>query len=175
MTIKDTFTPMADHLRNEYGVDGLLTTDQIKSGIDGLHVHNYLDAGQVFEKTIVKSGDWLNQSLTGLTVDIWNKEIAGKTVTISADAEWSGYVPGAPGDRCFVEAQTTLTDGTQRWNGVYFTPTTASGKKHISATWAIDKLAATKIDDVVAYDELNTGSHLKLSNIKFVVNPMVGG
>lgn len=77
MTIKDTFTPMADHLRAEYGVDGLLTTEQLKAGINGLHVQNLLDEGQSYDSAV--GSGW--KDLTGLRNHF--SLLPGKTITIS--------------------------------------------------------------------------------------------
>ena len=172
MTVSKTYTAIGDAIRRQYG-----TTDKYKLGdmpkmIDYLEVRNFL-AGNSFEATFQK--EWINKNLTGPDVDTWNKYIAGKTVTFSCDAEWTDYEPGiAVGDRFFFEFMTTTTDDQPHWNGLYFTPTIKEGKQHITSTIKVSDLPVKSINSIKFWDELNEGSHLKVTNIKMTINP-VGG
>lgn len=58
--LKDTFTPMADHLRNEYGVTDMLTVDQIKAGIDGLCANNLLSDNVNGKQSDANKGVWFS-------------------------------------------------------------------------------------------------------------------
>ena len=91
MTLKDTFISMADHLRSEYGTNDLLTTNQIKDGLNGLHVTNLINDGQFYDSTVDKV-DW--EPITGFQK--YANLIPGKYISVSCDIEWSGYDPNYP-------------------------------------------------------------------------------
>lgn len=172
MTVSETYTAIGDAIRRQYG-----TTDKYKLGdmpkmIDYLEVRNFL-AGNSFEATFQKG--WICKHLTGPDVDTWNKYIAGKTVTFSCDAEWTGYIPGAKGDRFFFEFKTITTDDQPHWNGLYFRPTIKEGKRHITGTIKASDLPVKSIMSIKFWDELNEGSHLKVTNIKMTINPVGRG
>lgn len=172
MTIKDTFTPMADQLRKEYGVGYLLSTDQVKFGINGLSIKNYFEDVKPFEATF-KNG-WIRQDIADITLDTWNNNFLGKVMTISFDATWSGYQPGAAGDRFFLEFHTTDVNNKQYWFGLYHTPDNkASDNIHLYSSFYAPPYKLKAIECYI-YDELNTGSVLKLDNFKLVINPMGG-
>ena len=172
MTATDIFTNLGNALRDQYGTTDKYSLSDMVKMINGLEIHNFL-AGNSFEATF--QNGWISKDLTGPDVDTWNKYIAGKTVTFSCDAEWTGYIPGANGDRFFFEFMTTTTDDQQHWNGLYFTPTTANSKQHLTSTTQIANTPIKSIDSILFWDELNQGSHLKVTNIKMTVNPLGGG
>ena len=172
MTVSETYTAIGDAIRRQYGTTDKYKLDDMPKMIDYLEVRNFL-AGNSFEATFQK--EWINKNLTGPDVDTWNKYIAGKTVTFSCDAEWTDYEPGiAAGDRFFFEFMTTTTDDQPHWNGLYFTPTIKEGKQHITSTIKVSDLPVKSINSIKFWDELNEGSHLKVTNIKMTINP-VGG
>lgn len=171
MTVSETYTAIGDAIRRQYGTTDKYSLGDMPKMIDYLELRNFL-AGNSFEATFQKG--WISKDLTGPDVDTWNKYIAGKTVTFSCDAEWTGYIPGAYGDRFFFEFMTTTTDDQPHWNGLYFTPTIKEGKQHITSTIKVSDLPVKSINSIKFWDELNEGSHLKVTNIKMTINP-VGG
>ncbi|WP_278843889.1 hypothetical protein [Limosilactobacillus vaginalis] len=172
MTVSETYTAIGDAIRRQYGTTDKYSLGDMPKMIDYLEVRNFL-AGNSFEATFQKG--WISKDLTGPDVDTWNKYIAGKTVTFSCDAEWTDYEPGiAAGDRFFFEFMTTTTDDQPHWNGLYFTPTIKEGKQHITSTIKVSDLPVKSINSIKFWDELNEGSHLKVTNIKMTINP-VGG
>ena len=171
MTVSKTYTAIGDAIRRQYGTTDKYKLDDMPKMIDYLEVRNFL-AGNSFEATFQK--EWINKNLTGPDVDTWNKYIAGKVVTFSCDAEWTGYKSGASGDRFFFEFTTTDVNNQQHWNGLYFTPTTANSKQHLTSTTQIANTPIKSIDSILFWDELNQGSHLKVTNIKMTVNPLGG-
>lgn len=171
-TINEALTPLADGFRNLYGTTDKYSTAEMTKLLSGVELRNFI-AGNTFEATF--KDRWISQNLTGLSVDDWNKYLAGKTVTFSCDAEWTGYKSGASGDRFFFEFTTTDVNNQQHWNGLYFTPTTANSKQHLTSTSQIANTPIKSIDSILFWDELNQGSHLKVTNIKMTVNPLGGG
>lgn len=169
-TINEALTPLGDGFRSLYGINGRLSTKDMTKLLSGVELRNFL-AGNSFEATY--DTQWISRSLIGPSVEDWNKYIAGKVVTFSCDAEWTGYKSGAPGDRFFFEFTTTDVNNQQHWNGLYFTPTTANSKQHLTSTAKIADLPIKSIG-AVFWDELNPGSHLKVTNIKMTVNPLGG-
>lgn len=172
MSINDTMTDIANALRNQYG-----TTDKYKLAdmpelINYLEIRNFL-AGNSFEATF--QNQWISQDLTGPDVDMWNEYITGKTITFSADAEWIGYKSGSAGDRFFYEFYITTTDGQNHWYGLYFAPTSENGNQHLTSKVTVSDVPVRSINSIKFWDELNTGSHLKVTNIKMTINPMEGG
>ena len=171
MTVSKTYTAIGDAIRRQYGTTDKYSLLDMPKMIDCLEVRNFL-AGNSFEATF--QNGWISKDLTGPDVDTWNKYIAGKVITFSCDAEWTGYIPGANGDRFFFEFMTTTTDDQPHWNGLYFTPTIKEGKQHITSTIKVSDLPVKSINSIKFWDELNEGSHLKVTNIKMTINP-VGG
>lgn len=172
MTISESLTPLGDGFRNLYGTTDKYTPAEMAKLLSGVELHNFL-AGNSFEATY--DTQWISRSLTGPSVEDWNKYIAGKVITFSCDAEWTGYKSGEPGDRFFFEFATTDTNNQPHWNGLYFTPTIANGKQHLTSTSIIADTPIKSIDSIIFWDELNPGSHLKVTNIKMTVNPLGGG
>lgn len=174
-TINEALTPLADGFRNLYGTTDKYSTAEMTKLLSGVELRNFI-AGNTFEATF--KDRWVSQNLTGLSVDDWNKYLAGKTVTFSCDAEWTGYDSSKVtlgGDRFFFEFATTTTDNQPHWNGLYFTPQIANGKQHLTSTVKIVDLPIKSIDSAVFWDELNPGCYLKVTNIKMTVNPVGGG
>lgn len=165
MTIKDTFTPMADHLRSEYGVDGLLTTEQLKTGINGLHVQNLLDEGQSYDSAV--GSGW--KDLTGLRNHF--SLLPGKTITISFDTTWQGLDP-SENRRIGIEYGINFKNSSTIWTGCWITPTTPNGSAHVAANFKMHQ------DIVTGYQEggfsamIKKGATVKINNPKIVINPM---
>lgn len=170
-TINEALTPLGNGFRKLYGTTDKYSAADMTKLLSGVELHNFL-AGNSFEATY--DTQWISRSLTGPSVEDWNKYIAGKVVTFSCDAEWTGYKSGAYGDRFFFEFTTTDVNNQQHWNGLYFTPTTANSKQHLTSTTQIANTPIKSIDSIMFWDELNQGSYLKVTNIKMTVNPLGG-
>ena len=170
-TINEALSPLGNGFRNLYGINDRLSAKDMTKLLSGVELHNFL-AGNSFEATY--DTQWISRSLIGPSVEDWNKYIAGKVVTFSCDAEWTGYKSGEPGDRFFFEFTTTDVNNQQHWNGLYFTPTIANSKQHLTSTTQIANTPIKSIDSILFWDELNQGSHLKVTNIKMTVNPLGG-
>lgn len=173
-TINEALTPLGDGFRSLYGINDRLSTKDMTKLLSGVELRNFM-AGNSFEATF--KDKWISQNLVGPSIDDWNKYLAGKVVTFSCDAEWTGYDSSktSGGDRFFFEVATTDTNNQPHWNGLYFTPKAANGKQHLISTVKITDTPIKSIDSAVFWDELNPGSHLKVTNIKMNVNPLVGG
>lgn len=172
-TISDALTPLGNGFRNLYGIDDKLSAKDMTKLLSGVELRNFM-AGNSFEATY--DNQWINKNLTGPSAEDWNKYLAGKVVTFSCDAEWTGYDSSkiSGGNRFFFEFATTDTNNQPHWNGLYFTPTIANGKQHLTSTSIIADTPIKSIDRIIFWDELNPGSHLKVTNIKMTVNPLGG-
>lgn len=166
MTVKDIFTSMADHLRSEYGTNDLLTTNQIKDGLNGLHVTNLIDDGQSYDSTVDKVGF---KPITGFQK--YANLIPGKYISVSCDIEWSGYDP-SKGERIGIEYGIKFKNSSEIWLGVFYYPKTSNGSNHIVGGKLLSQ------DTITGYDEGNFYSIdsgvCKITNPKIVINPMGG-
>lgn len=167
MTIKNTFTSMADHLRSEYGTPDLLTVDQIKSGINGLHTHNYLDAGQSL--SFAKDGEM--KPLSGIDAETWDKKFLGKTITISFDAKWSGI---GIGNRMGIEYAYIDKTGQDHYYGAWITPNQTQGTQHFAQTFTIDTIGSDSLTEYHMYAQVGASAKVEITNPKIVINPMGG-
>ncbi|HJA21367.1 MAG TPA: hypothetical protein H9721_02130 [Candidatus Limosilactobacillus intestinipullorum] len=172
MTLNEALSPLGDGFRKLYGTNDKYSIKDMTTLLSGVDLHNFLPDNS-FEATF--EDKWISQALNGPSVEEWNKYLAGKVVTISCDAEWSGYDPSKAreGDRFFFESATTDTNGKNRWVGLYFTPTTSNGKQHLTTTTRLPDTSIKSISTTF-WDELNPGSYLKVTNIKMTVNPLGG-
>lgn len=172
MTFVDTFTPMADHLRSEYGITDKLTTSQLKFGINGLHVHNYVTDGLTFDSTSVKTGEW--KAIQGITIDSWNA-LSGKTVAISMDVTWSNYkAVNNQSNRLGFEYGVHYSKSATKWVGLWLNPPTESGTKHCVSIMKLPNDTATSWEEGFFYNQVNSDCKFKVTNIKIVENPMGG-
>lgn len=173
MTFANTFTPMADHLRAEYGITDKLTTSQLKLGINGLHAHNYVADGLSFDSTNVKSGEW--KAIQGITIDSWNA-LSGKTVGISMDVTWSNYkTVNNQSNRLGFEYGIHYSKSATEWVGLWLGPTTESGSKHCVTIMKLPNDTATSWEEGFFYNQVNSDCKFTVTNIKIVENPMGGG
>lgn len=174
MKIKDTFTPIADHLRAEYGVDGLLTTKQIKAGIGGLHISsNRLKAGLVLTDKEVPAnhGYYLGVTQPG----DWNA-FQGKIVACSFDITWSGYKTVAgKNNRIGFEHIIYFKDGSKTVVPAWAFPDTENNSVHVYSNTAIPQKGIAQIGEGSFYNQLNPECTFKATNLKLVENPMGGG
>lgn len=174
MTFADTFSPMADHLRAEYGITDKLTTNQLKLGINGLHVHNYLTDDQVIDQTIVPTGGCkvLNEQIKASD---WEK-LLGKTVNLSMDITWSNYHYDAGlNNRIGYEFGIYYEQQNADWVNCWLLPHEESGTKHISNTFKLqDKASIKSIEEGSFFNQVNQECTFKATNLKIVENPMGG-
>ena len=174
MTFADTFSPMADHLRAEYGITDKLTTNQLKLGINGLHVHNYLTDDQVIDQTIVPTGGnkVLNEQIKASD---WEK-LLGKTVNLSMDITWSNYHYDASlNNRIGYEFGIYYEQQNAEWVNCWLLPHEESGTKHISNTFKLqDKASIKYIEEGSFFNQVNQECTFKATNLKIVENPMGG-
>lgn len=171
MTVSDKLTAIATALRSQYGSDSKYSLDDMAKGIGGLEAHNFVDEGQFQDSSV----DSYMKPVSGLTVESWNKNLAGKTITISCDVEYSGYVRSDnTKNRIGFEICTQTKDGGWHYNGVWLYPTASDGKQHISSTWSTPNQEITQISSADFYDQINSTAKVKLTNLRVVLNP-VGG
>lgn len=171
MTFVDTFTPMADHLRSEYGITDKLTTSQLKLGINGLHVHNYLTEKLSVDNTMTaqNSGSY---ALDKITIDQWTK-LLGKTVTVSFDITWSNYQPTENvGNRIGVEYMVIHKDNSIDFVSAWLYPTESSGSIHVSENVKLHSSEVASLDEGNFYNQTNSECTFKATNLKIVENPM---
>lgn len=169
-TLNEVLTPLGDGFRNLYGTNDKYSIKDMTTLLSGVDLHNFLPDNS-FEATF--EDKWISQTLNSPSVEEWNKCLAGKVVTISCDAEWTGYKSGAVGDRFFFESATIDTKGKNHWVGLYYAPTTSNGKQHLTTTTTLPDTSIKSISTTF-WDELNSGSYLKVTNIKMTVNPLGG-
>lgn len=167
MTVSGKLTEIASKIRHLYDSQSKYSLDDISTALDGLTIRNFIVSQSL---DLTKTNGWNNINFDGLTVDIWNKYLVGKSITISFDAEWDNFVKVDKGlNRFFFEVQTVTTDGQRHWNGAYYNPDASSGKETISSTVKLSDLAISKLETCVFWDELNPGAHLKATNFKLAI------
>lgn len=174
MTFAETFTPMAEHLRSEYGITDKLTTNQLKAGINGLHAHNYLSEGLSVDNTMTTvNGSWY--VLNKISIDEW-KKLSGKTVTVSFDITWSNYQPTENvGNRIGVEYMVIYKDSSIDFVGAWIYPTESSGSIHVSKNVKLHSGEVASLDEGNFYKQTNSECTFKATNLKIVENLMGGG
>ena len=171
MIVSETYSAIGDAIRKQYG-----TIDKYKLGdmpkmIDSLEIHNFLDEGQSLEAGV----DSNMKSLSGITMDVWNKYLLGQTVVLSFDVEWSNYKEDAKyRNRFGFEILTQAEDGSWHYNGVWLSPHTESGKQHVTTTWKIFDKKISALTSSYLYNQVNDNTKLKITNPKFVINPLGG-
>lgn len=114
-------------------------TDPISDKING--VNNRLNSFQVGGRNYLRNSD---KSITGWGQDLGTipnevlNELAGKTITVSCDVEWSGYAhDNSRQNRLGFEASVTGSDGHNYWFGAWVHPSTDSGKERVSAQYTL--------------------------------------
>ena len=114
-------------------------TDPISDKING--VNNRFDNLQVGGRNYLRNSD---KTITGWSQDLGTipnetlNELAGKTITVSCDVEWSGYAhDNSQQNRLGFEASFTGSDGHNYWIGSWKFPNTSSGKERISTQYTL--------------------------------------
>lgn len=169
MSVTDKLTALATALRNQYGSDDKLTLDDMAKGVNGLSAHNYINAGRTFEAQKHNT----NLVLSEMTTDMWDT-LSGKSVTLSFDVSWSGYLPleNVANDRVGMEWGIDYQSTPTLWLHAWFTPSQPNGKAHISKSWKLPQDKVTGMHEGSFFNQLIDGCKVKVDNIKVVVNPM---
>lgn len=171
MNFNGKMQAISDAFRKQYGTTDKYKLDDMPKLINGLEAKNLVDPGQSYDSQVDKV-EYGMKPLTGMTVEKMNAYV-GKPLLFSFDVEYSGYKPVSGGNRVGFEYAVKAKDGTQNWYGVWYYPKTANGTLHVVTMNAIDK-PLESIDTAYIYNQFGTDAHVKITNIKIVVNP-VGG
>lgn len=171
MSVNDKLASIADGFRNLYGTTYKYSLDDMAIALTGLEANNLLDPGQTFDSN-TDWGAYGNKALTGITVDKLNS-VLGRSLTFSCDVEWTGYKAPSGSNRIGFEYGLHLENGDTMWCGPFCYPTAENGKQHVSVTFTLDN-KVTSFEEGEVYDQINREAHVKVTNIKAVVNP-VGG
>ena len=113
--------------------------NQVTTTADGLNAK--IGAIQIGGRNYLRNSD---KSITGWAQDLGTipnevlNELAGKTITVSCDVEWSGYAhDNSKQNRLGFEASVTGSDGHSYWLGAWKNPTILSGKERISTQYTL--------------------------------------
>ena len=93
--------------------------------------------GRNYLRNSDKSTSGWAQDLGTMPNEVLNS-LAGKTITVSADVEWSNFV-SASGvqNRLGFEMSVHRSDGKDQWFGAWVSPTTPNGKERVSTTFDV--------------------------------------
>lgn len=171
MSFTEKMTAISDAFRKQYGTTDKYGLDDMPALIDGLEVTNLLDPGQTFNSD-TDWGAYGDKPLTGITVDKLNS-VLGRNLTFSCDVEWTKFKATNGVNRIGFEYGLHFENGDVKWCSAWCFPTTENGKQHGSGTFTIDS-KVTSFEEGHVYDQINQDAHVKVTNIKVVVNP-VGG
>lgn len=117
----------------EVKADGISSSvSTLSKTVDGISV-----GGRNYLRNSDKSTSGRIQDLGTMPNEVLNS-LAGKTITVSADVEWSNFV-SASGvqNRLGFEISAHRSDGKDQWFGTWAWPTTSNGKKRISTTFDV--------------------------------------
>ena len=122
------------------GIEQVVTkVTNVKNDVDRLG--DTVDGIQVGGRNYLRDSD---KSTTGWTQDLGTipnetlNQLAGKTITVSCDVEWSGYThDNSKQNRLGFEASVTGSDGHDYWIGAWKSPNTSSGKERISTQYTL--------------------------------------
>lgn len=113
--------------------------NQVTTTADGLNAK--IGAIQIGGRNYLRNSD---KSITGGVQDLGTipnevlNELAGKTITVSCDVEWSGYAhDNSKRNRLGFEASVIGSDGHRYWLGAWKSPTIPSGKERISTQYTL--------------------------------------
>ena len=133
--ISQTATTIRGELTNK--ITGLQT--QLTNTAEGLNAK--IGAIQIGGRNYLRNSD---KSITGPVQDLGIipnevlNELAGKTITVSCDVEWSGYShDNSKQNRLGFEASVTGSDGHRYWLGAWKSPTIPNGKERISTQYTL--------------------------------------
>lgn len=187
MTVKDTFNSLGDGFRNAYGITDQLTFNQMVEGLNGLNPiyverdkEGWIYPGSEFDSALLHSGQWspnFNKMTDAERVSYWNSIFQDKSlyITVSCDVEWEGFTyDQSTWNRVGFEFEIDYASESPNYYGTWLTPTTESGKQHISDTYLVSSKPTTRIGYASYYIE-GKFSKIKLTNLKVAINPMGGG
>ena len=135
--IEQTVKKITEVKNNVDGLGNRLNDTQ--SAVNG--VSQKIDNLQVGGRNYLRNSD---KTITGWSQDLGTipnetlNELAGKTITVSCDVEWSGYAhDNSQQNRLGFEASVTGSDGHNYWIGSWKFPNTSSGKERISTQYTL--------------------------------------
>lgn len=171
-TINEALTPLANGFRNLYGTTDKYSADDMTKLLSNASIHNYLDDGQ----KLIAGTDSDMVRLTGITKDIWNASLVGKSVTLSFNAKWSEFKKDSNyRNRFGFEYCVQNIDNSYHYYGVWIWPNSESGNQLVTTTWKINDQSITNINSGYLYNQINPNSHIEITNPKIVINPLGGG
>lgn len=134
---------------------------------------NSFNSLQVGGRNYLRDSD---KSITGWGQDLGTipnevlNELAGKTITVSCDVEWSGYAhDNSRQNRLGFEASVTGSDGHGYWLGAWKTPTTASGKERISTQYTLPAGVTFTVNNNGQNGYVSINGSGKVSHVKIEV------
>ena len=139
-------------------------TKDIKSAVDGIQVggRNYLRDS---DKSIF---GWA-QDLGTMPNEVLD-QLAGKTITVSCDVEWSNYEhDSALQNRLGFELAVSGSDGKGYWLGAWKWPSTPSGKERISAQWSLPAGVTFTVNNNSASGYVSINGTGKVSHVKIEI------
>ena len=118
-------------------VDVQATANGLQLNIDSVNgrLNNLKIGGRNYLRNSDKFTSGYMQDLGTMPEGVLN-QLAGKTITVSCDVEWSNYVQSSEKqNRLGFEIAVTRSDGKSQWFGAWEYPSTANGKKRIFTTF----------------------------------------
>ena len=174
-TINEALSPLGNGFRNLYRTSDKYSAADMAKLLSSLEIHNFLDDSQYFDSKVDNNGKYNWKALTRIDVDKWNKYLVGKTVILSFDAEWSGFVSNNDyRNRLGFEIQTTAEDGSVHYNGAWFYPTTPSGKQYCATKMKIYDKPIKSLNYANIYNQINNDATVKITNVKMYIDPLGG-
>ena len=100
-------------------------------------INNIQVGGRNYLRNSDKSITGFGQDLGTMPNEVLNS-LAGKTITVSADVEWSNFVStSGVQNRLGFEMSVHRSDGKDQWFGAWVSPTTPNGKERVSTTFDV--------------------------------------
>lgn len=172
MPLKDKMTALANGFRKAYDTDIKLSLDQMIQGVSNLNPPN-LVSDVSYDSTVDTKG---LKKLNGLTVDVINSNLLGKTVTISCDVDYSGFkIEQGINNRFGIEYGLEFNGASEVWLSAWMTHIQDAGTAHLVKTYVLPSVKCTGINEGYIYDQTSKDAKIKISNVKIFVNPMGGG
>ena len=149
--------------------------DNITNGIQNQvnDTRNILNNLQVGGRNYLQESDKLitgwAQDLGTLPNEVLNS-LAGKTITVSVDVEWSNFKSdGSKQNRLGFELSVSGSDGHSYWLGAWKNPTTASGKERVSTQYSLPAGVTFTVNNNGANGYVSISGTGKVSHAKIEV------
>lgn len=149
--------------------------DNITNGIQNQvnDARNILNNLQVGGRNYLQESDKLitgwGQDLGTLPHEVLNS-LAGKTITVSVDVEWSNFKSdGSKQNRLGFELSASGSDGHSYWLGAWKSPTTASGKERVSTQYSLPAGVTFTVNNKGANGYVSISGTGKVSHAKIEV------